>query len=44
MSSGYAFSGSNGRFYVRLSYTVPLDTLKIAMAKIDDAIVELTAI
>jgi len=44
MSPGYPFFGSNGRFHVRLSYTASQDTLKIALEKINDAILELTAI
>jgi bifunctional pyridoxal-dependent enzyme with beta-cystathionase and maltose regulon repressor activities len=44
MSPGYPFFGSNGRFHVRLSYKASQDTLKIAMEKINNAILELTAI
>lgn len=43
MAPGYPFFGSNGRFHVRLSYTASLDTLKIALGKIKDAILELNA-
>lgn len=43
MSPRYPFFGSNDRSHVRLSYTASLDTLKIAMEKINNAIVELTA-
>jgi hypothetical protein len=34
----------NGRFHVRLSYTASLDTLKIALEKIKDAVLKLTTV
>lgn len=36
LSPGYPFFGSKGRFHARLSYTVSLDRLKIAMERIGD--------